>query len=287
MRFMKTYPFLLMTTVVLLVSCHSGGHPLFDSPEITKQLVATQYLGVYRSEGICQRLDKDTISGYSIYYFIPKPDSINPREWADSAAYVNYLKEHSPEELSQWFDIYMCHVIKIFLKTARELNYSEIINISTTGDGMFTFYQLNFQKKEMVKIKQFNNITLSVNNTEAFNQWFAHFMEEKTGKTENVIEEKATNWIQNQSVIDDYSLDNLKSEETLRNIQWFDIPELFKKNPLSKENVAVFYEASCLLMSYKMYNEARLILLEIVEEYPDWKEASLELAAATKAAEEN
>lgn len=278
---MKTFIIFYIILTATLFSCRPGEHDNFVSPDISKEITGTGYPGIYRSAGVFQCLGNDTISGYSVYFFIHKPDSVNSREWSDPAAYVDYLREHSPEELSQWFDIYLCHTVKSYLEKVANTDYNHMMN----GCGVFTFYQLDFRKKEMIKIKEFID-TPSVN-VENWNKWLNQFLQEKAFKIEEVVEENTENWVQNNSMLKDYSLDNLKSEETIRQIEWIDIPELFDANPLSDDNVSVYYEAACHLMRYQKYNEARLILLAITQKYPKRKDALLELEAATKATDEN
>lgn len=88
------------------------------------------------------------------------------------------------------------------------------------------------------------------------------------------------NWVNNNSLLDNHLLDNLKNEETLKQIQWFDIPEIFKKSPLDMNNVSIYNDAAVFLIKNEMYNEARIILLEITQKYPEKEEAWFALGDA-------
>lgn len=88
------------------------------------------------------------------------------------------------------------------------------------------------------------------------------------------------NWVSNNSLLDDYSLNNLKNEETLKQIQWFDIPEIFKESPLDMNNISIYNDAAIFFCKNEMYNEARIILLEITKKYPEKEEEWLALGDA-------
>mgnify|MGYP001390653835 CR=1 FL=1 len=88
------------------------------------------------------------------------------------------------------------------------------------------------------------------------------------------------NWVSNNSLLDDYSLNNLESKESLRQIQWFDIPEIFKESPLDMNNISIYNDAAIFLLKNEMYNEARIILLEITKKYPEKEEEWLVLGDA-------
>ena len=88
------------------------------------------------------------------------------------------------------------------------------------------------------------------------------------------------NWVSNNSLLDDYSLNNLESKESLRQIQWFDIPEIFKESPLDMNNISIYNDAAIFLLKNEMYNEARIILLEITKKYPEKEDEWLTLGDA-------
>lgn len=88
------------------------------------------------------------------------------------------------------------------------------------------------------------------------------------------------NWVNNNSLLDNHLLDNLKNEETLKQIQWFDIPEIFKKSPLDMNNISIYNDAAIFFCKNEMYNEARIILLEITKKYPEKEEEWLALGDA-------
>lgn len=88
------------------------------------------------------------------------------------------------------------------------------------------------------------------------------------------------NWVSNNSLLDDYSLNNLESKESLRQIQWFDIPEIFKESPLDINNISIYNDAAIFLLKNEMYNEARIILLEITKKYPEKEDEWLTLGDA-------
>lgn len=88
------------------------------------------------------------------------------------------------------------------------------------------------------------------------------------------------NWVNNNSLLDNHLLDNLKNEETLKQIQWFDIPEIFKQSPLDVNNVSIYNDAAIFLIKNEMYNEARIILLEITKKYPEKEDEWLALGDA-------
>lgn len=88
------------------------------------------------------------------------------------------------------------------------------------------------------------------------------------------------NWVSNNSLLDDYSLNNLESKESLRQIQWFDIPEFFKESPLDMNNISIYNDAAIFLLKNEMYNEARIILLEITKKYPEKEDEWLTLGDA-------
>lgn len=89
------------------------------------------------------------------------------------------------------------------------------------------------------------------------------------------------------SMLDDHSLNNLKNEASLKNVEWFDIDELFRVTPLGDNNLPVYREVARLLMTYGKYNEARLILVRLSDQYPDRKGLGEEYEAAKKAFAEN
>lgn len=88
------------------------------------------------------------------------------------------------------------------------------------------------------------------------------------------------NWVSNNSLLDDYSLNNFGSKESLRQIQWFDIPEIFKESPLDMNNISIYNDAAIFLLKNEMYNEARIILLEITKKYPEKEDQWLTLGDA-------
>lgn len=88
------------------------------------------------------------------------------------------------------------------------------------------------------------------------------------------------NWVNNNSLLDNHSLDNLKNEATLKQIQWFDIPEIFKQSPLDVNNISIYNDAAIFFCKNEMYNEARIILLEITKKYPEKEEEWLALGDA-------
>mgnify|MGYP002541886106 CR=1 FL=1 len=88
------------------------------------------------------------------------------------------------------------------------------------------------------------------------------------------------NWVSNNSLLDNHSLDNLKNEETLKQIQWFDIPEILKESPLEMNNISIYNDAAIFLIKNEMYNEARIILLEITKKYPEKEDEWLALGDA-------
>ncbi|WP_455666340.1 tetratricopeptide repeat protein [Phocaeicola sp.] len=88
------------------------------------------------------------------------------------------------------------------------------------------------------------------------------------------------NWVSNNSLLDDYSLNNLESKESLRQIQWFDIPEILKESPLDMNNISIYNDAATFLLKNEMYNEARIILLAITKKYPEKEEEWLTLGDA-------
>ncbi|MCC8170244.1 MAG: tetratricopeptide repeat protein [Parabacteroides sp.] len=101
---------------------------------------------------------------------------------------------------------------------------------------------------------------------------------------DSVLSESASmesgNWVNSNSLLDNYSLNNLKSKKTLKQIQWFDIPEIFKQSPLDTNTVSIYSDAALFLLKNEMYNEARIILLEITKKYPDKEEEWLALGDA-------
>lgn len=75
-------------------------------------------------------------------------------------------------------------------------------------------------------------------------------------------------------------MNNLESKESLRQIQWFDIPEILKESPLDMNNISIYNDAAIFLLKNEMYNEARIILLEITKKYPEKEEEWLTLGDA-------
>ena len=100
----------------------------------------------------------------------------------------------------------------------------------------------------------------------------------ETDHTSDLIDNE--NWVSNNSLLDNHLLDNLKNEETLKQIQWFDIPEIFKQSPLDVNNISIYNDAAIFFCKNEMYNEARIILLEITKKYPEKEEGWLALGDA-------
>ena len=78
----------------------------------------------------------------------------------------------------------------------------------------------------------------------------------------------------------DYTLKDLEDKNVLQDIEWFNVADILSKNPVNIENVVKYNNAAFYLIEYNKYNEARLILLEITEKYPDRVVAWLNLADA-------
>lgn len=256
---------------LLVVGCSNQKHDVdfFDIPRtLSENIVLTD------NHGICQCLDSDNKNGYSLFYLIRKKETIHSQEWTDLSAYGDYLKHKSFEDLSSDFDIYLYFIDKQYM--AKESIFDN--NYTKKMPRIACFYFLDFSQREMVEISRFD--IKSEEEDRKCQIWIADFIDNKGQEIEEVVEFNALHWINNSSLLDNYSLNNLVNEETLRQIQWFDISEILKESPLDKDNISIYSNAAVLLIKNEMYNEARIMLLEITEKYPEKEEGWLALADA-------
>lgn len=257
--------------LLLAVSCGNQNHNVdfLNIPmALSESIVLTKNPGIYQS------LDSSYKNGYSLFYLIRKKGMVNSQEWTDLSAYEDYLKHKSFEELSSDFDIYLYFIDKDFLVKESFWSNNYIQKIPRTT----CFYFLDFPKKRVVEIGRFD-----IKNEEEDRKcqiWLSDFINNKGREVEEEVESKALCWVNNNSLLDNYSLNNLESKETLRQIQWFDIPEIFKKSPLDMNNISIYNDAAVFLIKNEMYNEARIILLEITKKYPEKEEEWLALGDA-------
>lgn len=76
------------------------------------------------------------------------------------------------------------------------------------------------------------------------------------------------------------SFDKIKDKNTLVNLDIYAISDILKENPVSIKNITIYNDAAYYLIEAKNYNEARIILLDIVKFSPDRIVAYLNLADA-------
>lgn len=133
----------------------------------------------------------------------------------------------------------------------------------------------NFGK---MRIKDFSNDLFDKHHWNF--QVVSDFVGDINNEMEDSEETEEPHWILKNSLLDNHSLQNLVREETIRQIQWFDIAELFKESPLDKNNISIYSNAAVVLIKNEMYNEARIMLLEITEKYPEREDGWLALADA-------
>ena len=77
-----------------------------------------------------------------------------------------------------------------------------------------------------------------------------------------------------------YTFSDLKDKDVLQALEWFNIADILSKNPVNMDNVVTYNNAALYLIEYNKYNEARIILLEITEKFPERVIAWLNLADA-------
>jgi hypothetical protein len=82
-------------------------------------------------------------------------------------------------------------------------------------------------------------------------------------------------------------LDNIKNREKLMQMDVYEIADVLKANPISKENITIYNDAAFNLIEGGNYNEARIILLDIIGFSPDRVVAYLNLGDAQWGFDEN
>ncbi|MBF4516823.1 hypothetical protein IRZ71_10725 [Flavobacterium sp. ANB] len=83
------------------------------------------------------------------------------------------------------------------------------------------------------------------------------------------------------------SLDDIKNKEKLKEIDVYKIADILKANPICNENIALYNDAAFNLIEMENFNEARIILLDIVNFSPDRVVAYLNLGDAQWGFDEN
>lgn len=100
------------------------------------------------------------------------------------------------------------------------------------------------------------------------------------GTNSQLIESGKENWVNKSSQVGELEIKDLENKEVLQSMEWFDVADLMKNHPLNKNNVLTYNDAAFYLTECEKYNEARIILLEITEIFPDRVVALLNLADA-------
>lgn len=83
------------------------------------------------------------------------------------------------------------------------------------------------------------------------------------------------------------SLEDLKNKEKLKEMDVYKIADILKDNPISNQNITLYNDAAFNLIEMESFNEARIILLEIVVFSPDRVVAYLNLGDAQWGFDEN
>lgn len=83
------------------------------------------------------------------------------------------------------------------------------------------------------------------------------------------------------------SLDDIRNKEKLMQMDVYKIADILKANPISNENITLYNDAAFNLIEEGNFNEARIILLDIVNFSPDRVVAYLNLGDAQWGFEEN
>jgi len=83
------------------------------------------------------------------------------------------------------------------------------------------------------------------------------------------------------------SLDDIKNKEKLKEMDIYKIADILKANPISNENITLYNDAAFNLIEMENFNEARIILLDIVNFSPDRVVAYLNLGDAQWGFDEN
>lgn len=76
------------------------------------------------------------------------------------------------------------------------------------------------------------------------------------------------------------SFDKIKDKNTLMNLDIYAIADILNDNPVSVKNITTYNDAAYYLIEGKSYNEARIILLDIIKSSPDRTVAYLNLGDA-------
>ncbi|MEP6803042.1 MAG: hypothetical protein ABI892_00860 [Flavobacterium sp.] len=82
-------------------------------------------------------------------------------------------------------------------------------------------------------------------------------------------------------------LDDIKNKEKLKEMDIYKISDILKANPISNENITLYNDAAFNLIEMENFNEARIILLDIVNFSPDRVVAYLNLGDAQWGFDEN
>lgn len=247
---MKT-KILLIALVISLASCKNNNkknqEPDYFNYSITDPdgLVTTPFDGVY------QYFDYNDKDGLLYFYLIPK--TIDTRR---DPYLPETLNKKSFKELSEEFTICVFHTGRKYLKATPELDFPYTPIVPRTID----LYKLDFAQNKMEKTSS---------------------LELKTEQDED----KENNWM--ESCLEgflkmpSYTLRDLSNKEVLKDMEWQDIADLLFQHPVTQKSVADYNDAAYyLLEDFQKYNEARLILLEVTEKFPNRTVAWLNLADA-------
>lgn len=136
------------------------------------------------------------------------------------------------------------------------------------------------------------NKSLDLNIIQENNKWIISngvFYEGKTKTNINTASELKnfdfdsyinSNRKETNNIFQNQNLKKLQDKNYLKDLDVYKISDILTKNPINTENLVIYNDAAFNLINLESYNEARIILLEIVKKYPSRTVAWLNLGDA-------